>query len=78
MFNNTRGSLLLVALLHASENTAGAFLPIANTATTANSATLLFEIGIAALLVVALALTAGPACLSRTQPKIAAITTTAP
>lgn len=69
LFNNTRGSLLLVALLHSSGNTAGVFLPIANTATTANFGTLLQQIGILFLLVMGLVAAVGPARLSRTEPK---------
>ena len=36
LYNGTRGSLLLVTLLHASTNTAGLFMPMANTVTSAN------------------------------------------
>ena len=36
MFNNTRGSLLLVTLFHASFNTAGLLLPVANNLTDTN------------------------------------------
>jgi hypothetical protein len=31
VYNNTKGSLLLTTILHAAANTAGVFLPIANT-----------------------------------------------
>jgi membrane protease YdiL (CAAX protease family) len=36
LYNNTRGSLLLTAILHAAGNTAGVFLPMANTLSGAN------------------------------------------
>jgi uncharacterized protein len=36
MYNNTKGSLLLVTLFHASFNTVGVFLPVANTMTDGN------------------------------------------
>jgi uncharacterized protein len=36
MYNNTKGSLLLVTLFHASFNTVGVFLPVANTITDGN------------------------------------------
>jgi uncharacterized protein len=36
MYNNTKGSLLLVTLFHASFNTVGVFLPVANTVTDGN------------------------------------------
>jgi membrane protease YdiL (CAAX protease family) len=62
VYNNTGGSLLLVTLMHAAINTAGAFLPIAQ----ALSGQYLFNVGLTwlvALLIVALA---GPESLSRT------------
>jgi membrane protease YdiL (CAAX protease family) len=31
IYNNTKGSLLLTTILHAAGNTAGVFLPVANT-----------------------------------------------
>jgi hypothetical protein len=61
VFNNTHGSLLLVAMLHAAANTAGVFLPITNTATAANPGTLLFQIGIDFILVVVLVIGLGAA-----------------
>ena len=36
LYNGTRGSLLLVTLFHASTNTAGVFMPMANTVSSAN------------------------------------------
>lgn len=36
LYNNTKGSLLLVTLFHASGNTAGMFVPIANTVSSSN------------------------------------------
>jgi len=69
MYNNTRGSLLLVTLFHASFNTAGLLLPIANNLTDTNmnmrAGISLLEI-IAAILVVVYA---GAERLSRTEPK---------
>jgi|SRR5688572_439118 uncharacterized protein len=68
MLNNTRGSLLLVTLFHASFNTTGVLLPIANTMTDTNmnlrAIVSTLEI-IAALIVV---MYAGPERLSRTEP----------
>lgn len=68
LFNNTKGSLLLVTLFHASGNTAGVFLPVANTVTGNNMGALvlqvLFEIIVATVVVIRM----GPERLSRTQP----------
>jgi membrane protease YdiL (CAAX protease family) len=69
MYNNTRGSLMLVTLFHASFNTAGLLLPIANnlTDTNMNMRALISSLEIfAALLVV---IYAGAERLSRTEPK---------
>lgn len=69
MYNNTRGSLLLVTLFHASFNTAGLLLPIANNLTDTNmnmrAVISLLEIIVAILVVVY----AGAERLSRTEPK---------
>lgn len=68
LYNNTKGSLLLVAMMHASANTAGVFFPMANTLSNENAGAyvgyVLFEV-IAAILVVIIY---GPARLSRTEP----------
>ncbi len=44
LYNHTRGSLLLVTLLHASGNTAGMFLPVANTQSGSNLGVLIIFI----------------------------------
>ena len=65
IYNNTRGSLLMTTLFHAASNTAGVFLPIANTVVGSNVTTLLFQTALdvtAAIIVVAVA---GPTNLSR-------------
>jgi membrane protease YdiL (CAAX protease family) len=68
MFNNTRGSLLLVTLFHASFNTAGLLLPIANNLTDTNmnmrAMISILEIIIAVIVV----MYAGAERLSRTEP----------
>jgi len=68
LYNNTKGSLLLVAMMHASANTAGVFLPMADTLSNENLSAyvvyVLFEV-IAAVIIVALT---GPTQLSRTEP----------
>ena len=68
MFNNTRGSMLLVTLFHASFNTSGVLLPIANNMTDANI-NMRAIIGILEILAAAIVvLYAGTARLSRTEP----------
>ena len=46
LYNNTRGSLLLVTIFHAAGNTAGVFLPIANTVSGSNLNVLVIAIGL--------------------------------
>lgn len=69
MFNNTRGSLLLVTLFHASFNTAGLLLPVANNLTDTNmnmrAIISILEIIVAVIVV----MYAGAERLSRTEPK---------
>ena len=68
LYNGTKGSLLLVTIMHASSNTAGIFFPMANTGSSENMGAyigyVLFEV-LAAIIVV---LVTGPARLSRTEP----------
>lgn len=69
MYNGTRGSLLLVTLFHASFNTAGVLLPIANTVTDTDlGARILISLleAIAAIIVV---ISTGAERLSRSEPK---------
>jgi membrane protease YdiL (CAAX protease family) len=69
LYNNTKGSLLLVAISHASGNTTGVFMPTANTLSSegmgAYIATTLLEIAVAVVIIVM----TGPARLSRTEPR---------
>jgi membrane protease YdiL (CAAX protease family) len=66
LYNGTKGSLLLVMIMHASSNTAGIFFPMANTASSENMGAyigyVLFEV-LAAVIVV---FVTGPDRLSRT------------
>ena len=68
LFNNTKGSLLLTTLFHASGNTAGVFLPIANTVIGSNLGTLVFQVVIEILAAIVVIIITGPARLSRTEP----------
>lgn len=67
LYNNTRGSLLLVILFHAAENTAGMFLPGELALMGGIEQNMLVVLYIAAAVVVTLA--AGAARLSRTEEK---------
>ena len=69
MLNNTRGSMLLVTLFHASFNTAGVLLPIANNLSNANMYMRAIISTLELLVAVIVALTSGPARLSRTEEK---------
>lgn len=67
LYNSTRGSLLLVTFFHASSNTAGMFLPVSFAAIGGVMANLL--IVLVTVTAVVVTITAGPAHLSRTEPK---------
>lgn len=69
LYNNTKGSLLLVTLFHAAGNTAGVFLPMATTLSGANTGALAIAVGFEVLSAVAITVIAGPARLSRTEPR---------
>jgi len=69
MYNNTRGSLLLVTLFHASFNTAGLLLPIANNLTDTNTNMRAFISLLELIAAVIVVIYAGPDQLSRTEPK---------
>jgi membrane protease YdiL (CAAX protease family) len=69
LYNNTKGSLLLVTLFHASGNTAGVFLPIANTVTGNNMSALMLQALLEIIVAFVIMIIAGAARLSRTQPK---------
>lgn len=69
LYNNTKGSLLLVTLFHAAGNTAGVFLPVGTTISATTSTALIIQVMLEILVAIAVLLVAGPARLSRTQPK---------
>jgi membrane protease YdiL (CAAX protease family) len=69
LYNNTKGSLLMTTLAHASANTAGVFLPIANTVSGSDTQTLEIQIVIDAVVVIAVVAFAGATNLSRSVPK---------
>lgn len=65
LYNNSRGSLLLVTLFHASGNTAGMFLPVSFAVTGGIVKNIMVVLYIIVAIVVIVA--AGPAHLSRTE-----------
>jgi membrane protease YdiL (CAAX protease family) len=67
LYNNTQGSLLLVTLFHASGNTAGVFLPIANTLSGSNLGPFLLFIALLILTAAAVVASERPAQLSRKE-----------
>lgn len=69
LYNNTRGSLLLLTLFHSSTNTAGAFLPYANYGGGFDLSELIIEIVLTSLVAIAVIVIHGPERLSRSQPK---------
>lgn len=69
LYKNTRGSLLLATLFHASGNTGAVFLPVATSVSGTNAGTLPIQIALEILVAGIVVLTHGPARLSRTEPK---------
>ncbi|HJR81275.1 MAG TPA: type II CAAX endopeptidase family protein [Anaerolineales bacterium] len=69
MYNGTKGSLLLVTLFHASFNTAGVFLPMANTVTDGRLGERIIISLLQTLVAVVVVMYAGAERLSRTEPK---------
>lgn len=67
LYNSTRGSLLLVGICHATINTVGVFLPVANTLSSENLRTyiavVILEVAVACVVTVA----AGPERLSQVK-----------
>jgi membrane protease YdiL (CAAX protease family) len=68
VYNNTRGSLLLTTILHAAGNTAGIFLPMANTQSGEHLDVYITAIAFLILTAIVVTITAGPRRLSRTEP----------
>jgi len=66
IYNNTRGSLLMTTLFHAASNTAGVFLPIANTVVGSNVSALALQAGLDVLAAIVVVAVCGPANLART------------
>lgn len=69
LFNNTKGSLLLTTIMHAAENTAGVFLPMANTISRKNIGVLVIVIVMEVLVASLVTLAQGADRLSRSEDK---------
>jgi membrane protease YdiL (CAAX protease family) len=69
LYNNTKGSLLLATIMHAAGNTAGVFLPMANTLSGRNMGALVFVIAIEVLIAGLVTVVAGPENLSHSEDK---------
>lgn len=68
VYNSTRGSLLLVTIMHASANTAGVFLPLGNTPDGIQLEPYLILTGLVYLTALTVVKVFGPARLSRRSP----------
>jgi uncharacterized protein len=69
LYNGTKGSLLLAALFHAGSNTAGVFMPMANTVSSENMGEYIIYVLLEVVTAVIIILATGPERLSRTAPK---------
>jgi len=69
LYNNTKGSLLLTTIMHAAGNTAGVFLPMANTLSRSNLGVLVIVIVIEVMIAVLVTVVAGPEKLSHSEDK---------
>jgi membrane protease YdiL (CAAX protease family) len=69
LLNNTRGSLLLTTLFHASSNTGGILLPVAITAAAGGLTQSIIQAVLEVSVAIVVVMRAGPERLSRTQPK---------
>jgi membrane protease YdiL (CAAX protease family) len=67
LYNNTKGSLLLVAISHASSNTVGVFMPMASTVSSENMSAYIIFVLFEVLTAVIIVLATGAERLSRTE-----------
>lgn len=68
LYNNTKGSLLLVAISHASSNTAGVFMPMANTVSSENMGAYIIFVLLEVITAVMIIIVTGTERFSRTEP----------
>ena len=67
LYNNTKGSLLMVALCHAISNTVGIFVPMASTVSSENMGSYIIYVLLEVAVAVVILFVSGPARLSRTE-----------
>ena len=67
LYNGTKGSLLLVTLFHASSNTAGIFMPMANTVSSGNMGAYVIFVLLEAAAAILIIVATGLQRLSRTE-----------
>ena len=68
LYNNTKGSLLMVAICHAISNTVGIFVPMASTVSSDNMGSYIAYVLLEVIAAIIMTLIAGPARLSCTAP----------
>lgn len=69
LYNNTEGSLLVVAVCHAISNTVGVFMPMANTVSSANMGSYILYVLFEVTAVIVVIVVAGHVHLSRTKER---------
>jgi membrane protease YdiL (CAAX protease family) len=69
LYNSTRGSLLMVTLMHASANTAGVFMPMANTVSSENMGVYMIFVLLELVTAVIIVIVTGAERLARTEPE---------
>ena len=69
LYNNTKGSLLMVAICHAVSNTVSIFFPMASTVSSENIGSYIIYVLLEVVAAVVIIFVAGPARLSRTEEK---------
>ena len=69
LYNNTGGSLLLVGICHAADNTVSIFLPVANTTSSESLGAYITVVMLEVLTAALVTLYAGPVNLSRTESR---------
>lgn len=67
LYNNTKGSLLMVALCHAISNTVSIFVPMASTVSSENMGSYIIYVLLEVVVAVVILFVSGPARLSRTE-----------
>jgi membrane protease YdiL (CAAX protease family) len=67
LYNNTNGSLLIVAVCHAVSNTTGVFMPMASTVSSEHMGSYIIYVLLEVIAAIVVTVVAGPARLSRTE-----------